>query len=497
MATNEPESRCQHPGVEQASAPTVDYPWRGDPREYAKNKLTRYAVNNSEGVRPIVAANAVLDGTDADQRLAYRFYQKNPAFFRSVKRGEEVWVYPYKPAYSLTHQDNHALRTHEGSGVASQSGGETVRREGGGSARGAGDGSKARGESETGSGSGSGGGSDRSGTPRMDATAHVGSRSALNKEWERGKLLQKLGAKVSGVEGRYKVLRAEQDGDEWFRCIKAGTRFSDPGKAKRNRRQYESVWREAGRRFDHAVAVTLSTHADRFQSVYDCVEGESRDGQSRFMDDVQRFISWLKYQLGEGTSKASIRTLKQFEFTDDGIIHCHILVFGHRWLVTKEHLQHYWSQRQDRAHQVWFTSLEHDGQHWRFKHGDRPEDAQQGRTPREYYGKMVDALVDMAHADSEEIIRAAKALRNGETETETDAYARGKQWWKLGLYWLFEYRFWTASPCLKVYNRRERGSDGWADGPSYEFVTIAEYGQLSGYIRDRAIVAQSTPPPGG
>jgi len=159
--------------------------------------------------------------------------------------------------------------------------------------------------------------------------------------------------------------------------------------------------------------VTLTTDPSRFDSLLDATES--------LIDDVSRFKSWLATDSRLGSRPPSVVVP---EFTESGLPHVHVLLFGVSWVVPHAVLSAYWSGSRDRGEVVWFDRLESRGEGgcWRWA-GEGPDDAD-GRSPRAYLAKVLATFNDFASATPDTAREAARALRK-DNETSDRSQTAG------------------------------------------------------------------------
>lgn len=221
------------------------------------------------------------------------------------------------------------------------------------------------------------------------------------------------------------------------------------------------------------MCVTLTTDPDRFESV--------RAAAESLLSDVSRFKSWLATDGRLGFRPPSVVVP---EFTESGIPHAHVVLFGVSWVVPHAELSAYWSGNRDRGEVVWFDRLSSRGEggRWRWSSGG-PSDAD-GRSPRSYLLKSHDALMGLASAEPSAVRSAAGSLR-GRTD-DPEQQEQGREWWRLALYFALDMTLATVSPMLKP----DTGDpdDDLPHVACYEYVGTARLGEFPAHVREGAAV---------
>ncbi|WP_411962825.1 hypothetical protein [Haloferax sp. YSMS24] len=462
-------------------------PWADDPRANAKVDLLKYTVEHPEGAPIVVATRAVLnhdaDAGDADHRLALRFYRDNPSLFKTDKQDGLVWVWPRTSAFTCTankHSPKHGGRDGLGDDTAETADWDV-------------DEEKRR--------------------PKTNARSALGQCQVIERDGVRGYLLDALATYRETTADRYHRLdRVRGDGPDTL-MVPYSTRFNSHRRVRDARERFGGALDRAARRYDRAVLVTLTTDPSRFDSL--------GAATTSLMGDVSRFKSWLATDGRLGSRPPSVVVP---EFTDAGVPHAHVFLFGVSWVVPHAALSAYWSATRERGEVVWFDRLESRGEggRWRWA-GDSPEDAV-GRSPRSYLSKMLDVLDEFASASPEDVREAARGLRrrvggdnreempdgvsgpkrggggtvtadlpSGEPGTDTGALDCGRVWWKMALYWATGTRLFTLSPSLKASD----DMDTLPHVPRYRYVGTARIGEFPGYVWERVTVLfrDGRPPP--
>ncbi|PSP88004.1 hypothetical protein BRC90_08545 [Halobacteriales archaeon QS_4_69_34] len=456
------DSACHTTGLDTAGEDSDGRPWADDPRADAKDALLRYAVENREGAAIINATRAMLDADadagDANHRLALRFYDENAEWFKTARLDGLEWVWPRTPAFTRP-ANKHSPKPGEGTGGSDDT--ERTCEE-----------------------------SSRS--PRENAREYLAGRSAVGTDGERGKLLDALATYRETTEGRYTRLdRIRGDGAETL-LLPYMTRFNAPSRVGEARERLEGAFGRASEDYGRGVVLTVTTDPSRYDSVADAADG--------LLADVGRLKSWLATdgRLGERPPSVVVP-----EWTNRGVPHAHVVLFGVSWAVSHAALRAYWSGSRDRGKIVWFDRIASRsvGGRWRWGDGEGPTDAG-GRSPRRYLSKGLDALDGLASSPPEDVRAAARALRSGSAdgssptrpeggeggpEGDADAAADGREWWRLACYWAVDMRLFTCSPSLKTDRDGSTDTD-LPHVPCYEYVGTARLGEFPGYVRERAVV---------
>lgn len=179
-------------------------PWSGDPRAAAKTELLKYARQNPTGVRPTVAARAILDpdarGGDRDARFSRRFYENHPDLFKITRQGRDMWVEPRPTAFHLNHR-KHRAKNGDGGGTDYDTD-QTPRVEGGRTG-------------EEGPEVASVGEDDGPGEFAKDrARSFLSGYSSIGSDTTRADLLAELGTELASIEDRVTVMERVRGRDQ-------------------------------------------------------------------------------------------------------------------------------------------------------------------------------------------------------------------------------------------------------------------------------------------
>jgi len=433
-------------------------PWSGDPRAAAKTELLKYARQNPTGVRPTVAARAVLDpetrGGDRDARFSRRFYENHPDLFKTTRQGRDTWVEPRPAAFHLN-RGKHRAKNGDGGGTGYDTD-ETPGFEGG----------------RTGENGPEVASTEEDDGPREfakdRARSFLSGYSSIGSDATRADLLAELGTELTSIEDRVTVMERVRGSGPDYLLAPYRTRFNSPARVAENRERFEEAFDRATERFEEAVVVTLTTDPGRHDSILDATDA--------LLENKNRLSAWLSYDPENGPSRPGYRSPNVYalEFTDSGLPHLHVAYFGVRWLVPQETLAEYWRDRGQ-------GEVVHVRQ--AAKRGDEfvLTGKEDGRRPtvRRYFSKTLRDLSTLSGLSPEEVEERAAATQDGE----------GGDLWKLALLWATGKRLWDGSPSLTSKESKE--NEGW-DGedsraltqvPRYRFVGVSKYNCLPGFIR--------------
>lgn len=430
------DAACHEPTEDHSSA---SLPWADDPRGDDKTRLLKYSRANGYGVPVVNAVRAVVnpdaEAGNADHRLALRFYRDHPDLFKTDRRDGFIWVEPRPAAFHLT-ASKHSPKHTDGDGVA-----------------------------------------------LSNAKTVLGRRRAVTSDGTRGVLLGALAAKRDATEDEFVVFRDRADPSNHL-LVPFATRFNSPRRVRESHQRFDGAWREAADTFDRDVVLTLTTDPARFNSVAAATE--------TLMDDVNRLKAWVATRFADGSRLPAVVVP---EFTESGLPHVHIVLFGEGY-IPHSALSDYWDSRRDWGSVVWCDAVVSRGDRWLWA-GERPNRAN-GRGPRAYLGKTLGDLEALAAADPETVHAAAGRLRADDIGDDDPA----REWWKLACYWATETRLFTTSPSLRPDDRKSSARDarGDAGGPRWQFMGVARYNDLPAHVtRDATLIRRERrrrPPPG-
>jgi hypothetical protein len=446
------DDACQTTGV--AHTP-FEAPWRGSDREAEKTRLYQYVRFEPQGtpLRKVVrdVFGSEVASADADYQLALRFFERHSEIFKTDRRGGEVWVEPRIGCFtSLNLRQQYAGRKtsgRRGDGLdAAGKTGETV----------------ARGDDA--------GGLDADTDTDTDATAgddgdpqyakdrvrsYLDNYLQVNADSVRQSLLSQFVTDKAGTEDRWQLLRRVRGSGDDYLCLPYRTRFNDAGRAGDVRDRFEQALQSASQRHRDAVVLTLTTNPDRHSGLSDALQNLS--------DNKARLMSWLStdYQLGHRPENLTV-----LEFTESGLPHLHVVLFGISYAVSQGQLSAKWRDYgQGTVVDIRTATTPHDGDQWRLH-----DDGSGTVTLSQYLGKAIRELQAVASADASDLRERIEA---GDLSL-----------WKQALYWATERRYMTCSPSL-----RDTDDAGDGDLPhvtTWEFVGVARYDEIPAHVRQSA-----------
>ena len=426
-------------------------PWAGDRRAGDKARLFRYVRHAPEGtpLSKIVADVFGGDGDagDADYQLARRFFARHSEFFKIDRRGGLAWIEPRLGLYErlnlrLPYVERKTSGRRRGDGeTGSVDVGDGVER---GDAGGAGDG-------------------DGQMYAKDRVRQYLSHYLRVESDAVRRGLLSQFTTDVEGTADKWQVFeRVRGSGDDYL-CLPYRTRYNDAGRATEIREGFETALRLASRRHNGAVVLTLTTDPKAHDGLTDAIQSLS--------DNKARLMSWLstEYQLGYRPENLSV-----LEFSESGLPHYHVVLFGVSWAVSQSQLAAKWRDLgQGSVVDIRSATNTHDAETWLLHDDDA------GKVSlRQYLGKAIRELVDVANTDPSD-------LRGRVEDGEISA-------WRQALYWVTERQYYTCSPSLK------RSTSGDGDGlphvSTWRFVGTAEYHQIPAHVRQAASFGDRPPP---
>lgn len=434
-------------------------PWRGADREQEKTRLFKYVRSESAGV-PLSKVVCDVFGQDsveaagADYQLARRFFERW-SVFKIERRDGNLWVEPTLEAFNLS--QTYANRKTTGGRQGGLSNGES------------------RGETE---------GDDRADSPTDVGGGQVGTgdgptkwakdraRATLSKRGPildgsngradyRAELLRELATERQSIDGKVKILERIRGAGPEYLLFPYRTRFNSPDRAGDVQEGFSGALARAAEDYSDAVVLTVTTDAKRFSSQSEAIEG--------LQENKNRLLSWLgtDYQLGHRPENLTV-----LEFTESGLPHYHIVLFGVSWLTHQKALAGKWDDLGQGSVVDVRTATERGGR-WLLHNDDGGT-----VTLRQYAGKAIDDLIQVAGMDTGELRDAVDA---GDVSL-----------WRQALYWATGKQYYSCSPSLKEPTDGEE----LPHIKRYEFRGAARYDALPGYVRRNGLfMDRGRPPP--
>ena len=158
---------------------------------------------------------------------------------------------------------------------------------------------------------------------------------------------------VSHARHKVIILKRYEDAPTFYKrflILSYRTRFTDMSFVRKQFKTYDTIFKIASQKYKNAVFLTLTTDPKRFKSAY--------HGWKNFNKATNRFMSFLKKRLKERPNYLMV-----YEFTESGLLHAHIIIFGQSYLLPKEVIVNEW-KRCKQGEIVHITTLINDGGRW-------------------------------------------------------------------------------------------------------------------------------------
>ena len=427
----------------------INAPWRGSEREADKTRLFQYIRYEPQGVpiRKVVSdvfGRDVASG-DADYQLARRFFARYSDYFKTGDMGGVLGVEPTLGCLqSLNLRQQYARHKTSVQRGGDQTDTENVAKTG----------------------------IDTIGIGPINAKertqSYLSNYLQVSSDSVRASLLKQLATDKAGIEDRWQVFKHRWFNDEYL-CLPYRTRHSDIGRATAVRDTFETALESAGHRHSDAVVLDLTTDPKAHSGLSEALES--------LFDNKARLMSWLAtdYQLGSTPENMTV-----LEFTQSGIPHLHVVLFGVSYVVSQAQLSAKWRDLgQGNVVHIGTAKTPHDGTQWRLHDDDRGT-----VTLEQYFGKAIRELQKVASMSGDE-------LRD---RIDSDDISM----WRQALYWATERQYVTCSPTLRDTDDADAtdndDNDDNDDESEWQFVGTARYEQIPAHVRQSAVFLK--PPPG-
>ena len=406
---------CQTTG---SPHPTMERPWVDTPRATDKDDLAKYVGYHPEGlplskiVRDVFRQDTAT--ADADYQLARRFYTRHAELFEITTRGATTWVEPTpRMMQRINLIQQYANRKTTSKQPDAFDTGEKLAEN----------------------------------HPKDRASAALRSMMMVA-ESARQPLLDELRTEKSNLQDRYQVFERVRGSGKSHLLLPYETRHTSAARAAKIRTGFNTALSKAAESHDDAVMMTVTTDPKRHDSLSEAVDA--------LRNNKSRLLSFLSTEYRLGYRPQNLTTL---EFSDNGLPHLHIVLFGVSWAVSQETLSSKWSEY-GQGEIVDIRRVRSRRGRWRF--GDDAD----ATSLRSYLGKAIDECLELAKSDPEEIDESA---------------------WKQALYWALEAQYYSCSPSLKPDSK---GTE-LPQVTVWRYVGAASYDQVPGHVRRQSNVDPS------
>lgn len=416
---------CKSPGDPHTP---WDAPWRDSQREAAKTKLFKYVRDTPEGTPLVKIVRDVFEGgspdyDNRDYQLARRFFERHDMFL-IARRGGDLWVEPTPDVFHLN-RSKHPAKRHDGDGVDALTG------------------------------------ESRDRYARERAESYLSKHTMIDADSIRADLLDELATELGSIADRWNLFERVRGSGPEYLAVPYTTRFNTLGKASDIREGFTDALDRAAGEHDRAALVSVTTDPKLHDSALDAVDS--------LLETKNRFMAWLDYEpKGDAPERPGFRpdNLYVLEWTDSGLPHLHMLLFGVNWVASQEALSNYWGQKQGKIVDVRRVRKRDD--QWLIRDGDSRVSACQ------YLGESMRLLCDLASMDPGDVRDAVDQRRAGD---------RSGELWKLALYWASGKQFWDGTPGLKD---PQTPDEGLPHITRYRFIGTARYDHIPAHVRQRA-----------
>ena len=438
------DDACQDTASQSTPATTFSKPWRGAEYEAEKTALFEYVRNNPEGVHIRQAAEVAFGSAgDTEARTAKRFFERYPEIFETYSMGSLPWV---SPRFDLYEGLNLRLQSIHRKTTGRRGDGEVD--------------SDETGENDTAPTGGVQFAKDR-------AQSYLENYLQHNADSVKESLLRAMVDDIEGSEDLW--LGFENNLLDRYKWLPYNTRHNNGGKAGKVRDGFEAALSTATERYNRATVATLTTDPKQHSGLSDALQSLS--------ENKNKLLSWFstEYQLGYRPEYVCV-----LEFTQSGLPHLHLVLFGISYAVSQEQLAAKWGD----YGQGWVVHIKevenvHDGDIWRL-HDDGDIVAL-----RDYIGKSIRGLQSVANSSADDL---RSRLEQGDLSL-----------WRQALYWATERQYFTCSQSLKppgddCDTEADETPEPIASQVGWEFIGARQYDDIPATVRRKSTFCGRPPP---
>ena len=139
---------------------------------------------------------------------------------------------------------------------------------------------------------------------------------------------------LNQIDNKYLIFKRKgADGfkERDFMKIKYNTRFNSPYRIYQHIEKIDGIFYNASKIYKNAVFLTLTTNPKAFNNL--------NQSYKAFSVNLNRFFSYLRKKF-----KKRLPYLNVFEFTESGLLHCHIVIFGVKYLLNSKKISYLWNK---------------------------------------------------------------------------------------------------------------------------------------------------------
>ena len=164
------------------------------------------------------------------------------------------------------------------------------------------------------------------------------------------------------------------DPTQLLKILPYKTRFTDKRYKRRLLKHYEKIWAKASNDFKWGVFLTLTTDPKRFRNLW--------ESWRHFHIALNRFFAYLRK-----FSESKIVYLCAYEFTDSGLLHAHIVLFGLKYLLPKKAITYLW-ERCGQGTINYVYQIQNANSKWVWSKR-KPKDARRSESVSDYLKKYI------------------------------------------------------------------------------------------------------------